>query len=144
LLYVYRLADESQALVSLARQVRTKAERQAALRLSRVWLLSPIYRRRDEALTDLRAIWTAAAEEEPLMHAYRIYADTLVAWALDAASARVLPFLEEQLDRFTGYAEGDDIESAIQRLMRRLDGGVAADWAYATERRQLYLLDEYL
>ncbi len=141
LLYEYCLADESPALCSLARQVRTEAERQEALRLSRVWLLSPIYRRRDEALMALRAISTAEAEEEP---AYKIYSDTLVAWALGAASARVLPFLEEQLERCSGYAEGDDIESAIRRLMRRLDGGVAADRAFASERRQGYLLDKYL
>lgn len=89
----------------------------------------------------LRAISTAEAEEEP---AYKIYSDTLVAWALGAASARLLPFLEEQLERCSGYAEGDDIESAIRRLMRRLDGGVAADRAFASERRQGYLLDKYL
>src|SRR5262249_9533631 len=65
-------------LVSLAKQVRTEEQRQAALHLARQALFSQVYYTRDAALIALRYLSNAAAEEDLLLQAYRIYADELV------------------------------------------------------------------
>ena len=81
-------------------------QRDEALRLTREWLLLAINHRREEALRALRALSTAEDEEETLLHAYQLYGDEFVAWALGGASARMLPVLYEQLRRWpVGCAE---------------------------------------
>ena len=116
------------ALWSLAKRVRTAEQKQEALALARESLLSEHYPSRDAALRALKMLSTAAAEEDLLLKAYRVYADELVAWALGAASPRMLPILYELLAELKpGCAEHGDIAHAIQRMKTRIEQGEEAD-----------------
>jgi hypothetical protein len=127
-LYALSVAGETCALEALARQVRSETQRQQALRLSREWLMSEEYSRRDEALRALRILSTAQREADLLLTVYLKYGDELVVWALGAASAHMLPILHELLARWPeGCAEYGDVTHAIRRLERRLVYGEAAD-----------------
>jgi len=131
-------AGEVLALRSLACQARTEAQRRQALTLSREWLLSPVYRQRDEALQALRVLSTAEAEEDLLLIAYARYGDELVIWALVGASARMLPVLKDLLTRWPPECvEYHEVERAIRRLESQLAHGESADPA-------LRSLSEYL
>jgi hypothetical protein len=145
IVYEHCLAGELCALEAFAHQSRTPAQRDEALRLSREWLLSPIYRRRDEALWALRVLSTAEDEEETLVHAYQLYGDELVARALGSASARMLPFLYEHLRRLpVGCAEHGDIARAIGRLKRRIARGEPAGSATGADYWAEVFAHEYL
>lgn len=116
------------ALVCLAKQVRTAEQKQQALHLARESLLSGHYPSRDVALRALNILSTAAAEEDLLLQVYRMYADELVAWALGAASHRMLPILYELLAEVEPkYAEHGDILRAIERMKTRMEQGEEAD-----------------
>lgn len=108
--------------------------------MAREALLSPVYHHRDTALRALRTLSSAEAEEDLLLSAYRMYHDELVAWALGAASPRVLPALHELADSIDAkYAEHDDVLAAIKRLHTRMERGEAAD-----PGRRNFFLNDYL
>jgi hypothetical protein len=127
-------------LVSLAKQVRTEEHRCKALALAREALLSSTYYTRDAALQALHHLSTAAAEEDVLLTAYRLYHDELVAWALGATSHRMLPVLYELLAGWEpGCAEHGDMARAIERMKIRIEQGEEADPAKRHHALSMYL-----
>jgi hypothetical protein len=139
-LYECSVAGEACALEALARQARTETQRLLALDLSRTWLLSEHYDRREEALRTLRILSTAQVEEDLLLQAYTQYGDELVAWALCGASARMLPILRDLLARWpTGCAQYGDVARAIGRLETRLSQGESGDPALGSRHLGDYL-----
>lgn len=140
LLFMEAAKDPCKGLPPLARQVRTAEDAGRALAMAREALLSPVYHHRDGALRALRTLSSAEAEEDLLLSAYRMYHDELVAWALGAASPRVLPALHELADSIDAkYAEHADLLAAIKRLHTRMERGEAAD-----PGRRNFFLREYL
>jgi hypothetical protein len=117
-------AGERRALPALARQARTDEDRAYALALARERLLSPIHDVRHEALEALHWLSTAEAEEELLIEAYERYPCVYIALALGGASGWVMPYLyRKQAEIGPGWAEYEELQSAINRLLSRLRTG---------------------